>query len=91
MVVGSDFGQGSASPQIGLVELIGDCRRNYSQQIKLPKEGWSDAVTFDGIIEGYQLTQTKYCFGSKKREIRLVVKRELLKSRLTYLASIDTE
>lgn len=35
MVVGSDFREGNTSPQSGLIELIEQCRRNYSQQIKM--------------------------------------------------------
>ena len=111
LVVGSDFREGNASPQSGLVELIEQCRRNYfqglsdgSQEIKIvrsdsagwqkqildccnennlgftisadqttpvlkallskPEDNWSDTVAFDGIKEGYQIAQTKYCFGS---------------------------
>ncbi len=122
MVVGSDFREGNASPQSRLVELIEQCRRNYSQQIKIvrsdsagwqkqivdycnennlgftitadqstaileavlsiPEEQWKEAVAFDGIKEGYQIAQTEYFFGSKKRKVRLVVKRELLKKQI---------
>ena len=55
------------------------------------KKKWLDTITFDGMKKGYQVTQTKYRFSSKKGEIRLVVKSELLKNRSTYLASIDSE
>lgn len=122
MVVGSDFREGNASPQSGLVELIEQCRINYAQEIKIvrsdsagwqkqivdycnennlgftisadqstpvleavlsiPEEQWLDAVASDGIKEGYQIAQTEYCFGSKKRKVRLVVKRELLKKQI---------
>jgi hypothetical protein len=37
--------------------------------------------------EGYQVGQTKYSFGSKKREIRLVVKRELLKGQMNLFGN----
>lgn len=127
MVVGSDFREGNASPQSGLVELIEQCKRNYSQEIKIirsdsagwqkqivdycnennlgftisadqttsvleavlsiAEEDWSDAVGFDGIKEGYQIAQRKYCFGSKKREVRLVVKRELLKKQIDLFSN----
>lgn len=127
MVVGSDFREGNASPQSGLVELIEQCRRNYLQEIKIvrsdsagwqkqvvdycnennlgftisadqstpvleavlsiPEEDWSDAVDSDGIKESYQIAQTKYCFGSKKREVRLVVKRELLKKQIDLFSN----
>lgn len=127
MVVGSDFREGNASPQSGLVELIEQCRRNYSQEIKIirsdsagwqkqivdycnennlgftisadqttpvleavlsiPEDNWSDAVGFDGIKEGYQIAQTEYCFGSKKRKVRLVVKRELLKKQIDLFSN----
>lgn len=122
MVVGSDFREGNASPQSGLVELIEQCRINYAQEIKIvrsdsagwqkqivdycnennlgftisadqstpvleavlsiPEEQCLDAVASDGIKEGYQIAQTEYCFGSKKRKVRLVVKRELLKKQI---------
>ncbi len=127
MVVGSDFRKGNASPQSGLVELIEQCRRNYSQEIKIVRsdsagwqkqivdycnqnnlgftisadqstpvleavlsiaeEQWKDAVAFDGIKEGYQIAQTEYCFGSKKRKVRLVVKRELLKKQIDLFSN----
>jgi hypothetical protein len=122
IVVGSDFREGNASPQSGLVELIEQCRINYAQEIKIvrsdsagwqkqivdycnenflgftisadqstavleavlsiPEDQWLDAVASDGIKEGYQTAQTEYCFGSKKRKVRLVVKRELLKKQI---------
>ena len=127
MVVGSDFREGNASPQSGLIELIEQCRRNYSQEIKIvrsdsagwqkqivdycnennlgftisadqstpvleavlsiPEEQWSDAVALDGIKEGYQIAQTEYSFGSKKRKVRLVVKRELLKKQINLFSN----
>jgi hypothetical protein len=127
MVVGSDFREGNASPQSGLVELIEQCRRNYSQKIKIvrsdsagwqkqivdycnennlgftisadqstpvleavlsiPEDNWSDAVALDGIKEGYQTAQTEYCFGLKKRKVRLVVKRELLKKQIDLFSN----
>ncbi len=127
MVVGSDFREGNASPQSGLVELIEQCRRNYSQQIKIvrsdsagwqkqivdycnennlgftisadqstpvleavlsiPEEQWSEPVAYDGIKEGYQIAQTEYSFGSKKRKVRLVVKRELLKKQIDLFSN----
>ncbi|HNV63186.1 MAG: IS1380 family transposase [Rikenellaceae bacterium] len=127
MVVGSDFREGNASPQSGLVELIEQCIRNYPQEIKIlrsdsagwqkqvvdycnennlgftittdqttpvleavlsiAEEHWSEAVAFDGIKEGYQLAETKYFFGSKKREVRLVVKRELLKKQIDLFSN----
>lgn len=127
MVVGSDFREGNASPQSGLVELIEQCRRNYSHQIKIvrsdsagwqkqvvdycnennlgftisadqstpvleavlsiPEEQWTDAVALDGIKEGYQIAQTEYSFGSNKRKVRLVVKRELLKKQIDLFSN----
>lgn len=127
MVVGSDFREGNASPQSGLVELIEQCRINYAQEIKIvrsdsagwqkqivdycnennlgftisadqstpvleavlsiPEDNWSDAVASDGIKEGYQIAQTEYCFGSKKRKVRLVVKRELLKKQINLFSN----
>jgi hypothetical protein len=127
MVVGSDFREGNASSQSGLIELIEQCRRNYSQQIKIvrsdsagwqkqlvdycnennlgltitadqttsvleavlsiPEEQWSEAVASNGMKEGYQVGQTKYFFGSKKREIRLVAKRELLKGQMNLFSN----
>lgn len=127
MVVGSDFREGNASPQSGLVELIEQCRINYTQEIKIvrsdsagwqkqivdycnennlgftisadqstpvleavlsiPEDNWSEAVASDGIKEGYQIAQTEYCFGSKKRKVRLVVKRELLKKQINLFSN----
>ncbi len=127
MVVGSDFREGNASPQSGLVELIEQCRTNYSQEIKIirsdsagwqkqvvdycnennlgftittdqttsvleavlsiPEDNWSDAVASDGIKEGYQIAQTEYSFGSNKRKVRLVVKRELLKKQIDLFSN----
>jgi len=125
--VGSDFREGNASPQSGLVELIEQYKRNYSQEIKIirsdsagwqkqivdyynennlgftisadqttlvleavlsiAEEDWSDTVARDGIKEGYQIAQTRYCFGSKKREVRLVVKRKLLKKQIDLFSN----
>jgi len=127
MVVGSDFREGNASPQNGLVELIEQCRINYAQGIKtvrsdsagwqkqivdycnennlgftisadqstpvleavlsIPENNCSDAVASDGIKEGYQTAQTGYCFSSKKRKVRLVVKRELLKKQINLFSN----
>lgn len=52
-----------------------------------PEDNWSDAVAFNGIKEGYQIARTKYCFCSKKREVRLVVKRELLKKQIDIFSN----
>lgn len=48
----------------------------------IPEEQWSTAVAEDGIKESYQIAQTEYSFGAKRRKVRLVVKRELLKKQL---------
>jgi hypothetical protein len=55
--------------------------------LSIPEEDWVDAVAEDGIKEGYQLAQTEYCFGSKKRKVRLVVKRELLKKQIDLFSN----
>ncbi|MBU2447138.1 MAG: transposase, partial [Bacteroidetes bacterium] len=47
IVVGSDFREGSVSPQSGLVEFIKSCRKNYPQEIKIVRSdsaGWQKAV-----------------------------------------------
>lgn len=43
------------------------------------EEQWKAAVDTDGIKEGYEIAETEYRFGSKKREVRIVVKRTKLK------------
>jgi len=53
----------------------------------IPEEDWTDAVSEDGIKESYQIAQTEYCFGSKKRKVRLVVKRELLKKQINLFSN----
>lgn len=53
----------------------------------IPEEDWTDAVSEDGIKESYQIAQTEYCFGSKKRKVRLVVKRELLKKQIDLFSN----
>jgi len=53
----------------------------------IPEEDWSDAIAEDGIKESYQIAQTEYCFGSKKRKVRLVVKRELLKKQIDLFSN----
>jgi Transposase DDE domain group 1 len=119
IVVGSDFREGNVSPQSGLVEFIKNCRKNYSQEIKIirsdsagwqkevvdycqaeglkytittdqtegileaiksiPEDGWERALDEDGIKEGYEIAETEYRFGAKKRTVRIVVKRKRLK------------
>jgi len=46
----------------------------------IPESEWSQAVDKDGIKEDYEISETKYRFGSKKRTVRIVVKRRKLKS-----------
>ncbi|MFN3693941.1 MAG: IS1380 family transposase [Ignavibacterium sp.] len=53
----------------------------------IPEDQWTDAVAEDGIKESYQIAQTEYCFGSKKRKVRLVVKRELLKKQIDLFSN----
>lgn len=53
----------------------------------IPEEDWTDVVSEDGIKESYQIAQTEYCFGSKKRKVRLVVKRELLKKQIDLFSN----
>jgi len=53
----------------------------------IAEEQWTDVVAEDGIKESYQIAQTEYCFGSKKRKVRLVVKRELLKNQMDLFSN----
>lgn len=129
IVVGSDFRQGNASPQSGILQFIESCRYNYPSEIKIirsdsagwqkqvvdyctdngigftittdqtvgilestcheiamlwlaksiPESDWRQAVDKEGIKEDYEISETKYRFGSKKRTVRIVVKRKKLK------------
>lgn len=45
----------------------------------IPEEQWKRAVGEDGIKEEYEIAETEYRFGSKKRTVRIVVKRIKLK------------
>jgi hypothetical protein len=51
------------------------------------EDQWTDAVAEDGIKESYQIAQREYYFGSKKRKVRLVVKRELLKKQIDLFSN----
>jgi hypothetical protein len=53
----------------------------------IPEKQWTDAAAEDGIKESYQIAQTEYYFGSKKRKVRLVVKRELLKKQINLFSN----
>ena len=127
MIAGSDFREGNVSPQSGLVEFIKECRRNYSQEIKLvrsdsagwqkdvvdycnkeeigftitadhtepvleaiksiPEEQWQRGIDKEGVKENYEIAETIYLFGAKKREIRLVAKRVKLKKQYDLFSS----
>jgi hypothetical protein len=45
----------------------------------IPEEGWKRSVDKDGIKENYEVAETEYRFGSKKRTVRIAVKRTRLK------------
>lgn len=45
----------------------------------IPEEAWKRSVDKDGIKENYETAETEYQFGSKKRTVRIVVKRTKLK------------
>jgi hypothetical protein len=53
----------------------------------IPEDQWTEAIAEDRIKESYQIAQTEYCFGSKKRKVRLVVKRELLKKQIDLFSN----
>lgn len=42
----------------------------------IPEMSWEKAVDEDGIREGYEVGEVEYYFGSKKRKLRLIVKRK---------------
>lgn len=119
VVVGSDFREGNASPQSGLVDFIKSCRKNYPREIEIvrsdsagwqkglvdhcekeklkytittdqteclleavksiPESSWQRGIRKNGIKESYEVAETEYCFGAKKRTVRLVVKRKQIK------------
>lgn len=61
IVVGSDFREGNISPQIGIVEFIKSCRRNYPQAIKIVRSdsaGWQKEVVDYCVEEGLVYTIT---------------------------------
>lgn len=45
----------------------------------IPEEEWKRSVDKDGIKENYEAAETEYRFGSKKRTVRIAVKRTKLK------------
>lgn len=45
----------------------------------IPEEMWKQGYHKDGLKDNYELAETKYYFGSKKRQVRLVAKRTKLK------------
>jgi hypothetical protein len=61
IVVGSDFREGNISPQMGIVEFIKSCRRNYPQAIKIVRSdsaGWQKEVVDYCVQEGLVYTIT---------------------------------
>lgn len=61
IVVGSDFREGNASPQSGLVEFIESCRKNYPQPIKIVRSdsaGWQKGLVDYCNQEGIGFTVT---------------------------------
>ncbi|MEG8947213.1 hypothetical protein [Rosettibacter firmus] len=42
----------------------------------IPEISWEKALDEYGIREGYEVGETEYYFGNKKRKLRLVVKRK---------------
>lgn len=46
----------------------------------IPEDQWKTAIDKDGIKEGYEIAETEYRFGSKKRTVRIAVKRTKLKN-----------
>lgn len=55
--------------------------------LSIPEERWKRATASDGIKESYEIASTEYNFGSKKRRVRLVVKRELLKNQMDLFSN----
>ncbi|MEG8990933.1 IS1380 family transposase [Ignavibacteria bacterium 4148-Me] len=55
--------------------------------LSIPEERWKRAIASDGIKESYEIASTEYNFGSKKRRVRLVVKRELLKNQMDLFSN----
>jgi hypothetical protein len=45
----------------------------------IPEEQWQRGIDKEGIKEEYEVAETKYFFGARKREVRLVAKRVKLK------------
>ena len=45
----------------------------------IPEDRWTKGYDKEGVKENYEVAETKYYFGSKKREVRLVAKRTKLK------------
>lgn len=45
----------------------------------IPEEKWKKSIAKDGIKENYEVAETEYRFGSKKRTVRIVAKRTKLK------------
>jgi hypothetical protein len=45
----------------------------------IPEEAWTRSIDKDGIKEDYEVAETEYRFGSKKRTVRIAVKRTKLK------------
>jgi hypothetical protein len=54
---------------------------------EIPEDKWRKGIDRDGIPGGYEVGETGYYFGSKKRKLRLVVKREVIKSQYDLFAS----
>lgn len=46
----------------------------------IPEEQWARGQDKEGIKTNYEISETEYRFGAKKRTVRIVVKREKLKS-----------
>jgi len=46
----------------------------------IPEEQWQRGLDKDGVKEDYDIAETIYCFGTKKRQVRLVAKRTKLKN-----------
>ncbi|MHB8930944.1 MAG: IS1380 family transposase [Melioribacteraceae bacterium] len=45
----------------------------------IPEEEWTRTIDKDGIKDNYEVAETEYRFGSKKRTVRIAVKRTRLK------------
>jgi len=53
----------------------------------IPEDGWQKGIDREGVKEEYKAAETTYCFGTKKREVRLIAKRTRLKAQYDLFAS----